>query len=423
MQHPDDASKYPLRFFYGIMLGLIGTSMQSLGLCLWKLHSTWHCSKTTVCVETVVSSCEAEPEAVLLVPKPPEQRDAANHDYIGTPEPVSGGDLVEPASTRKEGQATVTKYNCVLDCRKFSWIWLIGFGLFCLGNVCDFIALGITPLSVVTLLGSWSLVVSPVAAHFLLHEVVTAYDIVSIVLIIVGILLTVMSTGHAANEWPLQRLITHYQEPKVVVLLVGMAVVVFACLGAMRLDWCVRRRKQELQYDTALDRPSKRIRTLYVVVGSVVGNFTALFGKAFSGLLVFTISGQDEFNDPFVGLIIVVFVVSLPLQVYLINASLAVNDILYHMPNFYVFWNIGNIVTGAVFYDEKAHFSEIRWLKFLVGVALLFLGVLFTNFSFAQKQQYDVVSCRIEHADPDGSPQKHEHKQVSVSIRANRTVS
>ena len=401
---------------YGIVLALIGSTIQSLGLCLWKLHSTWHCSKTTVCVETVLSSYGEETEAVSLVPKLLHRTDVANKQDSSTPKPVSGTRLLEPESRRKEGQETVTKYNCVLDCRKFSWIWLTGFGLFCLGNVCDFIALGITPLSVVTLLGSWSLVVSPIAAHFLLHEIVTAYDITSIVLIIAGIVLTVISTGHAANDWPLQRLITRYHEAKVVVLLVCMAVIVFACLAIIRLDWCVRMRKHKLQYGTILDRPSKRIRILYVVVGSVVANFTALFGKAFSGLLVFTISGQDQFNDPFVALIIVVFVVSLPLQVYLINASLVVNDLPYHMPNFYVFWNIGNIVTGAVFYDEKAHFSETRWLNFLIGIALLFLGVLFTNISFAKKQQYDVLSCRIEHTDTDGLPQKQEHKQVSVSI-------
>jgi len=87
-----------------------------------------------------------------------------------------------------------------------------------------------------------------------------------------------------------------------------------------------------------------------------VGNFTALFGKAFAGLPVFTFSGQDQFNNPFVFVIILVFLVLLPLQIYLINASLAVNNILYHIPNFYVFWNVGNILTGAIFYEETAHF-------------------------------------------------------------------
>lgn len=399
MQDLEKASRYPLQFFYGIMLALIGSSMQSVGLCLWKLHSAWHCSKTTVCVETVISSYGEETESVLLVPKHMLPAETA----------------IEEKSKHQEGPEKATKYNCVLDCQKFSWIWLAGFGLFCLGNVCDFIALGITPLSVVTLLGSWSLVVSPIAAHFLLHEMVTAYDVISIILIIAGIVLTVMSTDQAANDWALQRLIARYHEAKVVALLVSMAVIVFACLAIIRVDLCVRMRKKTLQYGTTLDRPSKRIRIVYVVVGSVVANFTALFGKAFSGLLVFTISGQDQFNDPFAALIIVVFVVSLPLQVYLINASLVVNDMLYHMPNFYVFWNIGNIVTGAVFYDEKAHFSGIQWLKFLIGIALLFLGVVFTNISFAKKQQYDVLSCRSEHTNTDGLPQKQDHSQLSVS--------
>ena len=52
-------------------------------------------------------------------------------------------------------------------------------------------------------------------------------------------------------------------------------------------------------------------------------------GTVWAGLLVFTFSGQDQFNNPIVVVIILVFVVSLPLQIYLINASLAVNDILY----------------------------------------------------------------------------------------------
>jgi len=154
--------------------------------------------------------------------------------------------------------------------------------------------------------------------------------------------------------------ISHYQEPKVVVLLISMAGIIFACLFTIHIDWLARTKKRDRHCNTVIDRPNKCIRTLYVVVGSVVANFTALFGKAFSGLLTFTISGRDQLNDPFVVIIIVVFIVSLPLQIYLINTFLVVNNMLYHMPNFYVYWNIGNIVTGAVFYNEKVQFSEIN---------------------------------------------------------------
>ena len=133
-------------------------------------------------------------------------------------------------------------------------------------------------------------------------------------------------------------------------------------------------------------QPSRLIRATHVIAGSVVGNFTALFGKAFSGLLVYTISGNDQFTDPFVIVIVLVFLISLPLQIFLINASLAVNDLLYHIPNFYVFWNVGNILTGAIFYEETTHFSPENWILFLSGVAILFLGIFFTNVAALSKQ-------------------------------------
>jgi len=135
-------------------------------------------------------------------------------------------------------------------------------------------------------------------------------------------------------------------------------------------------------------RPSKYMGVLYALVSSVVRNFTALFGKAFAGLLLFSFSGEDQFtHNPFVVLIVGVFLVSLPLQVYLINASLVVKDLLYHIPNFYVFWNVGNIVSGVVFYDvsgvvfydETKNFTGTSWAVFHWGVSLLFLGVWFTN--------------------------------------------
>jgi len=170
------------------------------------------------------------------------------------------------------------------------------------------------------------------------------------------------------------------------VLLVVLACVVFASLFVIHADIRKRHKEAVNNNDHAVRPPGKPVRALYVVAGSVVGNFTALFGKAFSGLLVFTFSGEDQFHDGFVAVIVLVFTVSLPLQIYLINKSLAVNDMLYHIPNFYVFWNIGNIVTGAVFYDETARFRLQNWVGFLCGVGLLFLGVVCTNIAATQKQ-------------------------------------
>ena len=338
-------------FVYGIILTLAGSSFQAFGLCIWKLDSI---AKQP---NPITGTSELrETHATPLLPIP------------------------LPKHTPKKN------FLCLDD--KISWIWVAGLCIFAVGNVCDFVALGIAPLSAVTLLGSWSLVVSTFLAKILAHEIVSKYDIASIVFIVGGIVFTVLGSDHRPNEWPLPRLIKHYEEPKVIVLLVVLASIVAAGLFAIHRDFVQRKTRVSVNDPCVIARPGKTIRALYVIVGSVVGNFTALFGKAFAGLLVFTFSGQNQFNNPFVIVIILVFVVSLPLQIYLINASLAVNDILYHIPNFYVFWNIGNILTGAIFYVETAHFSGSNWAFYLVGVFLLFGGVLCTNIATAHKQQF-----------------------------------
>ena len=119
----------------------------------------------------------------------------------------------------------------------------------------------------------------------------------------------------------------------------------------------------------------------------MVADFTVLFGKAFSGLLLPTLMGDNQFTSPFVVLIVLVFCVSLPTQIYLIDQSLTVNDALYHIPNFYVFWNVGSIITGAIYYEEMKNFKMANWLGFFSGVGILFMGVYLTNIAAEKKME------------------------------------
>jgi len=347
-------------FFNGVILAIIGSTLQAFGLCIWKLHThrklPEHASQDSlnVCIENIPLRLSQ-----------------------GTPL-LNSQDESDNVNTRKDRERQV--------CGRISGSWICGLLSFSIGNVFDFVALGIAPLSIVTLIGSWSLVVNTFFARYILNETVQKLDFLSITFIITGIILTILGSDHRPNEWPLPRLIKHYEEPKVIVLFLVLANIVFVGLLLIHNDYKNRIQAAKDENSLVLKNPERFVRALYVVVGSVVGNFTALFGKAFSGLLVFTFSGEDQFNDPFVVIIIVVFVISLPLQIYLINESLVVNDILYHIPNFYVFWNIGNILTGAIFYEETSHFLIENWIQYSIGILLLFSGVMCTNISAAQKQ-------------------------------------
>jgi len=88
--------------------------------------------------------------------------------------------------------------------------------------------------------------------------------------------------------------------------------------------------------------------------------------------------------------------VSLPSQLVLINMSLAINDALMHIPNFYVFWNLGSIVSGAIFYQEFAELDHVALAIFFAGVIVLIFAVCLTNISVAQKQKLAQVLAERE---------------------------
>ena len=71
----------------------------------------------------------------------------------------------------------------------------------------------------------------------------------------------------------------------------------------------------------------------------------------------------------------------------LINMSLALNDALMHIPNFYVFWNLGSIISGAIFYQELAELTSKDIAIFFSGVVVLIVAVTLTNISGARKQR------------------------------------
>jgi hypothetical protein len=53
----------------------------------------------------------------------------------------------------------------------------------------------------------------------------------------------------------------------------------------------------------------------------------------------------------------------------LINASLAVNPVLMHIPTFLVFWNLGSCVAGGIFWKETESFTAVNWLLYVLGAS------------------------------------------------------
>jgi len=263
-------------------------------------------------------------------------------------------------------------------------IWIIGFCIFLIGNVLDFLALGIAPQSVVTLVGSWALVVNALAARVVVGEKLIATDIAAVVSIIAGILCTVFGSDRNPAPWTLDQLILQYRKPSVEAMLWTLGMVIITIILVLRWDYH-KRRAYAKKHDVALPHPSRVISMLYCIVAALVATNTVLFGKAFGELLFPSLLGDNKFTDVFTVLIVACFLVSLPSQLVLINLSLSVNDVLFHTPNFYVMWNLGSVLTGAVFYEETKTFGVLNWILFPLGAVILFFGVGLVNVALWQK--------------------------------------
>ena len=77
---------------------------------------------------------------------------------------------------------------------------------------------------------------------------------------------------------------------------------------------------------------------------------------------------------PIADLLTIAFAMSLPLQIHLINVSVTKNDALYHIPAFFVLWNLLSILSSAAVYEEIRITAE-SWAILVAGVACLFVGV------------------------------------------------
>jgi len=185
-------------YLYGVLLALVGSSFQAFGLGLWKLHSTWKSSQTAAIDKNTPAVAELDdslPDNVAL-----QKYATTTYDVSNKSTPLAQHAEKIPllnnnspmCSQCPEICSCFHRKSCIHNTYQSSCIWCVGFCLFALGNVCDFIALGIAPLSVVTMVGSWTLVINTLVANCLLHEVVLPYDILSDLLIITGIILTVI---------------------------------------------------------------------------------------------------------------------------------------------------------------------------------------------------------------------------------------
>ena len=257
-------------------------------------------------------------------------------------------------------------------------IWAVAIAFLFLGSVLDFTALGLTREIVVTTLGGWSLVVSAILAIVILNEPCTKYDIAGICFIMTGMVCSIVSSSHYHRDWTISRIEKQYNKRHVVLAFICMLIAVVSCSIILCIDYVhrIRRSKEMKAKHVVKPKSGGVVGVLICFLASLSGNFVIVFGKAVSVLVKSFLSGDKYHQHPIAVPLLFALIAALLIEISLVNASLSINESLFHIPVYYVFWVIGSVVTGGVFYDELKWTTPGHMYLFIVGLFLLFTGVL-----------------------------------------------
>ena len=254
-------------------------------------------------------------------------------------------------------------------------LWILGFAIFLVGNAGDAVGLTFTAQSIITPLGSVSLVSNLLFAWLLVGEKLDKATVGATVLIILGVVAIVLSSNASCSSYTIDLLMDRFrQAPFLIFSFFHISVLV-------GLWWYTHKMEKKMTGPEGLFRLTLRerfnLRLAYPIVASLFAAWTVLLVKGFGELLKVSFrSGSTQFLRIETWLITFGFVLSTPLQIVYIQKGLAHFEAMYVVPIFSSCWSIGSISMGALFWGEFAEFEAWQFVIFFCGVLLVMVGIV-----------------------------------------------
>lgn len=232
-------------YIWGVLISLLASSIQSIGYALWRLHHLRTQRQqvhptSSLSNENRTSAQEAFPQQSVDDSQDKfAHRNSLSERVIASGQGLDADEMVHEHRTQADGGDVAGTHDDVsapgvsgsymqlqpdpvplVTCWKgtsfygIPWVWVAGLAAIGVGNGLDFISLGLTKQSVVTLVGSWSLVVTTMLSP-LLGEALSRLDVGAAAVTIAGIVLTVLGGYTEVRDWSPEKLIRQYRRPHV----------------------------------------------------------------------------------------------------------------------------------------------------------------------------------------------------------------
>jgi len=244
------------------------------------------------------------------------------------------------------------------------WRWILGSIVWGLGHIMCWAAMGLAPLSILSCLQSWNIVIALALAPVLLNETLPPRAVECACLLVVGCIVVVWY-GPRSDHYEFETADTLGQ----LFIAPESLLVHFICLGLLLLSFAT-----SLMQDT-LWRVER-----YVLMSATCAWYSALCSKSMSMLVITSVADRDhdiQFKHIGFWLFAVCFGIFAVGQIHFMNVGLKYGTASAVMPLYEGVSMIGQLFFGGILFREFHHFRDNDEIGFIVGVIIVFISLGF----------------------------------------------
>lgn len=258
--------------------------------------------------------------------------------------------------------------------KKANVIWLGSMIVFVIANIANFASFAFAAQSLLAALGSIQFVSNVVFSKVVNRETLNPWILVGTVVVVVGCILLVVFGSHESPSFTAQELMDLYSNPSYIAYLCVAAVVCIASylmyqFGKTRVPHSMDKSPREMGVWY------RWLPIFYTLSSAVIGTQSVLYGKSMSLLLRTSLSGDNQANQWYTWMVVILFMSCACFWVVRFNKGLKMFPVSIIMPTLQVGWILLSMISGSLYFQEFQDMTVLEKIMFGVGTAILITGV------------------------------------------------
>lgn len=252
--------------------------------------------------------------------------------------------------------------------------WLLGMGVFCLGNLLFWFAIALVSQVMLACWQCWAMIVTIFMSPCLLGENVTVWKLGSVLVIIIGIIWVVIASPHTYQQYTTAVFWKAMDDPVFLAISAGVVLAVFVGIGSV---FCCNE----------VDQRIAAVR--YILIAAMINWYSVLCAKTSSGFFITSVVHKsDQTQSPEFWVLLAGMLCLAICNVHFLNRALEVGEAVFVVPVYESLAILGQIMFAAIFFDEFDNVPMLQQISIGCAVTVVLLGVIASSVKEPQDHKF-----------------------------------